>query len=330
MARTDNLTNFLTDVASAIKNKKGTQTDIPAENFDTEIASISTGIDTSDATAVAGDIASLKTAYVDGQKITGSLAVVQSGNTTIAGPDNITCTETEDYFTSRRYVPVDVIHREGAGMEIDVAKSQVASTIGLTAGKILSGNTILDIAGTATSDADATASDILSGKTAYVNGQKITGTGSGAEDLNAVITAQENKLAALENIINRKTGGSGDGSSMNVFVQTTEPTKKKGVWLQTNKNPEYYTFDNDVHIGGNWLPDNSKSNIPFSFELGGSCIIGNDIYLFMGTNACKYNVLTDTFTTLTNIPYNFNGRGVVAIGTDIYICRWRLWTYKRV
>ena len=42
MARINNLTNFLTDVASAIKTKKGSQTDIPAANFDTEIASIDT------------------------------------------------------------------------------------------------------------------------------------------------------------------------------------------------------------------------------------------------------------------------------------------------
>jgi hypothetical protein len=42
MARTDDLENFLTDVASAIKTKKGTTDKIAAENFDTEIASIDT------------------------------------------------------------------------------------------------------------------------------------------------------------------------------------------------------------------------------------------------------------------------------------------------
>lgn len=37
MARIDNLENFLTDVASAIKTKKGTTDKIPAEMFDMEI-----------------------------------------------------------------------------------------------------------------------------------------------------------------------------------------------------------------------------------------------------------------------------------------------------
>lgn len=40
MARVNNLSNFLTDVASAIKTKKGSQTAIPAANFDTEILAI--------------------------------------------------------------------------------------------------------------------------------------------------------------------------------------------------------------------------------------------------------------------------------------------------
>lgn len=42
MADTSNLTNFLEDVADAIREKKGTQDPIAAANFDTEILSIST------------------------------------------------------------------------------------------------------------------------------------------------------------------------------------------------------------------------------------------------------------------------------------------------
>lgn len=42
MARIDTLNNFLTDVANAIRDKKGTTDNIPASNFDTEIASIET------------------------------------------------------------------------------------------------------------------------------------------------------------------------------------------------------------------------------------------------------------------------------------------------
>lgn len=43
MARTDTLINFLTDVAAAIKAKKGDSTLIPAANFDTEIANLPSG-----------------------------------------------------------------------------------------------------------------------------------------------------------------------------------------------------------------------------------------------------------------------------------------------
>lgn len=43
MARVNNLTNFLNDVATAIKQKLGDNTPIPASQFDTKILSIETG-----------------------------------------------------------------------------------------------------------------------------------------------------------------------------------------------------------------------------------------------------------------------------------------------
>ena len=75
MADISNLSNYLKDVADAIREKKGTENQIPAANFDTEILSIESGMDTSDATALSSQILQGKTAYANNEKISGTLTL---------------------------------------------------------------------------------------------------------------------------------------------------------------------------------------------------------------------------------------------------------------
>lgn len=59
-----------------------------------------------------------------------------------------------------------------------VTYASLANTIGLVNHKLAVGQSVLGVNGTYTSDATATANNLSSGVTAYVNGQKITGNGA--------------------------------------------------------------------------------------------------------------------------------------------------------
>lgn len=118
-------------------------------------------VETSDATAAAGEILTGKTAYVNGSLINGSMPDNGKTDGTISAVDG-TVTIPAGYTT---------------GGTVQISEAEQGKVI---PGNIKSGATILGVAGKAsvvdTEDADATAGDILSGKTAYVNGQKVTGT----------------------------------------------------------------------------------------------------------------------------------------------------------
>lgn len=209
------LTQLFTNIANAIRAKTGSSETIKAENFPTEIADITTGTDTSDANAEPINIRKDKTAYVNGQKITGTLPVL----TYPINPDSPSDFDYQfiEASSAKKVTRNNTIYIMGAyqiaennepdswmfegnrKMKLGIAQSKVATAISLNANQIKKGEKILGVTGNLevldTSDANATAGDIVTGKTAYVNAQKITG----ALVVNKYYTGSESPSSDLGN-----------------------------------------------------------------------------------------------------------------------------------
>ena len=214
------------------------------------------GTYTSDANAVAGNILSGKTAYVNGAKVSGTMidrGLAQSGNW---GCGSAGCGTGNDAYYAINGLPEGWYHSDGNSWapEARINANTLRSQLGVNANKIAKGQSIAGVAGSYTSDANATAADIAVGKTAYVNGNKITGTGGGAK----VYTFKD--------------------------VPVTMPsgvTLKYGTWVSLAKKDEtnYYSIDLgftpaeviacDIQMNGNYsATSGSKSGESFRVSRG--------------------------------------------------------------
>ena len=307
---TELLSQLQTDKNNLVANliSKGVEAS-EAETFTSlvpKVLAISTGIDTSDATATADCIRAGYSAYVNGEKVAGTI------------PD----------FGERTYIPTTEDQYCLPGHYISGIQT-IKGDVNLIPENIKKGVSIFNVEGTLqenldTSDATATAADIREGETAYVNGEKITGTlvPTGTDTSDADATADDILLNKTAYVNGEKITGTITSLESTEYTPSVEnQTINSGQYLSGNQ-----VIKGDINlVAGNIKKGVSIFGVEGIYE--GTSSISEAIVLdctSMSSSTEVYNAYTETvkvsqdgaYENFTNLTDFIDYQTIAAIYTS--------------
>lgn len=310
MARVNDLSNFLTDVASAIKEKKGDNTNIPAANFDTEILSLpSQGvyqskqmtINTNGNYEIIPDdgydaIESLRLSVEAGEDLTD---VLNTQDQKIAELEAALENKTAGKAKLNIFVQEDEpTIKKGLWLQADKPEptGYVYKDVVFTGGEWVPDGVITRL------------------PTKYDRGWSATvGTNIYLFTFDYGRTYKYDTLTNAYTTL-RNVPYSAPGYGQGATVVGTDIYLLGTAYDDENTNYKYDTLT-DTYT--------QLTNIPYKFSRASVAAVGTDIHLFGGANNhyyhYKYNTLTDTYTQLPSMPYQFGEGYAVTVGTDVYL-----------